>query len=205
MDARIAKTHRAVMTAAGDLLMEQGPDGLTVDAVVARSGVAKSTVYRHWATRDELVAAVFADCAPDLQIPDESLPFEDALRALAESFLEMLNDEHWRRLLPALFLLKFQMGQIAELDGEMKEQQQQVISAVLRRGVDEGRLSPEVLDDLGTTIALLVGPFVMATLTDLVTLDETFTERVVAQFLAYHTPIRIPEGERSEQVPTPPR
>ncbi|MHB1137665.1 MAG: TetR/AcrR family transcriptional regulator [Microthrixaceae bacterium] len=186
MDARIAKTHHAVMTAAGDLLVEQGPDGLTVDAVVARSGVAKSTVYRHWATRDELVAAVFADCAPDLSVPDESLPFEAALRALAHSFLDMLNDEHWRRMLPALLLLKFQMGQIAELDGEMKEQQQHVIRSVLQRGVDEGRISPQVLDDLDATIALLIGPIVMVTLTDLVALDGAFTDRVVSQFLAYH-------------------
>ena len=58
MDARIERTQNAVMAAAADLVVEQGPAGLTVDAVVARSGVAKSTVYRHWATRDELVAAL---------------------------------------------------------------------------------------------------------------------------------------------------
>lgn len=54
MDARVARTHAAVMQAATDLLVEGGPNAMTVDAVVARSGVAKSTVYRHWATRDDL-------------------------------------------------------------------------------------------------------------------------------------------------------
>ena len=38
MDARVARTHAAVMQAATDLLVEGGPNAMTVDAVVARSG-----------------------------------------------------------------------------------------------------------------------------------------------------------------------
>jgi len=186
MDARVEKTQRAVMAAAADLLMEQGPDGLTVDAVVARSGVAKSTVYRHWATRDELVAAVFANCAPEIDEPDPSLPFEAALRSLCYSFVDVLTDEHWRRFLPALMLLKSQMGEIAALEHDMHRQQSNVIDLVLRRGVDEGELRPDVLDDLETTITLLVGPVLMASLIDSVTIDRAFSDRVVSQFLAAH-------------------
>ena len=58
MDPRIARTQKAVIDAATDLLVEGGPAALTMDAVVARSGVAKSTLYRHWETRDALVAAM---------------------------------------------------------------------------------------------------------------------------------------------------
>jgi AcrR family transcriptional regulator len=187
MDPRIAKTQDAVMRAAADLLMEQGPDGLTVDAVVARSGVAKSTVYRHWATRDELVAAVFNHCAPDLVEPVPDMAFEPALRSLAYSMVDILTDEHWRSFLPALMLLKSQMGEIRELESEIKVQQTAVIRSVLQRGIDEGVLVPEALDDLDTTMVMLVGPVLMAALTDTVKVDRAFTDRVVSQFLAYWT------------------
>src|ERR1700712_5954041 len=89
MNTRVARTHAAVMDAAIELLLEGGPDALTVDGVVARSGVAKSTVYRHWATRDELVADVFEHLAPKLDPPDPSLEFEDALRALVQRLADI--------------------------------------------------------------------------------------------------------------------
>jgi AcrR family transcriptional regulator len=152
--------------------------------VVARSGVAKSTVYRHWATRDELVAAVFANCAPKLEAPDPSLGFEPALRALAHHFVTLLNDEQWKRFLPALLILKSQKDAIAELNGEMEQQQTVVIASVLELGVVEGVLRPEVLDDLDATMTLLVGPVLMAGLVDSVPLDEAFADRAVDQFLA---------------------
>ena len=183
------------MTAAADLLMEQGPDGLTVDAVVARSGVAKSTVYRHWPTRDERVAAVFNHCAPDLVEPDPGLPFEAALRSLAYSMVDVLTDEHWRRFLPALMLLKSRMGEIRELEDEIKVQQTAVIRSVLQRGVGEGVLSPVAIEELDTTMTLLVGPFLMAALTDAVTVDRAFTDLVVSQFLAYWTRPDVVAGD----------
>jgi AcrR family transcriptional regulator len=68
------------MEAATALLLEGGPTAITIDGVVARSGVAKSTVYRHWTTRDELVVDVFDHIAPKLEAPDPTLGFEDALR-----------------------------------------------------------------------------------------------------------------------------
>lgn len=186
MDARIERTQNAVMQAAADLVMEEGPSGLTVDAVVARSGVAKSTVYRHWATRDELVAAVFANCAPHLDPPDPALGFDAALRSLAYEFVELLNDEQWRRFLPALLLLKSQKGAIAELNGEMKEQQTEVIRSVMQLGVDEGVLPAEVLDELELTMTLLTGPFLMASLVETVALDHHLADRAVDQFLSAH-------------------
>lgn len=184
MDARIARTRDAVMRAATDLLVEQGPQGLTVDAVVARSGVAKSTVYRHWADRDALVADVFNVCAPHLVEPDPDTPFEEALRQLVRSSLEFLTDERWRRLVPALLVLKSEKTEIAAIEDQMNRDQADIFGNVLRRGVAEGVLRPGVTDDLDLAITLLAGPILMAALTDLVPMDQLLADRVVDQFLA---------------------
>jgi AcrR family transcriptional regulator len=191
MDPRVAKSHAAVMEAATDLLVEGGPDALTVDAVVARSGVAKSTVYRHWATRDDLVADVFNHCAPILAGIDDDLPFEAALRELARHVAGIMADPRWKRIAPALSLLKLQQGAIADLDGEMRQRQNDVIGDLLRRGVEEGVLQPAVLDDVERAITLFVGPIVMAGLVESVPLDAAFADQVVDQFLIAH---RVPDA-----------
>jgi len=184
MDPRVARTHDAVMQAAADLLLEGGPSALTVDGVVARSGVAKSTVYRHWATRDDLVAAVLMACAPKLEPVAADLPFAEALRQLVETFMAILRDEHWNRILPSLLLLKNEAGPLAELDEEVQEQQHGIVDDVLRRGVDEGVLPSSVLDEVDLAVALLSGPLLAAGLSGVVPLDDALADRVIAQFLA---------------------
>lgn len=186
MDPRVVKTHAAVMRAATDLLVEGGPDALTVDAVVARSGVAKTTVYRHWATRDDLVFDVINSCAPLLGAPEPDASFEEALTGLARQMVELLADPHWKRLAPALLLLKAEQAEMAELDEAMKARQSRVVGEILERGVSEGTIRSDVLDDLDMAGTLLVGPIVMAGLVESVPLDDTLVRRTVAQFLAAH-------------------
>lgn len=49
-----------ICRAAGELLLEHGVDGTTVDAVAERAGVGKATVYRRWASKEELALAAFS-------------------------------------------------------------------------------------------------------------------------------------------------
>lgn len=188
MDPRVAKTHAAVMAAATELLVEGGPEALTVDGVVARSGVAKSTVYRHWATRDDLVADVFDTCAPDVDEPDPSLPAADALRTLTRQLAGSLADPRWQRLLPALLLLKLQHEPVAGIQDDISDRQMEVGDRLLRRCVDEGVLAPSVLDDVEGSLALLVGPLVLASLFERPSIDDAFVDRVADQFLAAQRP-----------------
>src|SRR5438094_8033869 len=53
---RRARIRQAVLDAAFAELGEKGYGGLSIEAVAQRSGVAKTTVYRRWPTRNELVA-----------------------------------------------------------------------------------------------------------------------------------------------------
>ena len=59
-DPRIARTRARVLDAAWELLNEVGFDGVTVELVSDRSGVARSTLYRHWRTMPELLRDAFA-------------------------------------------------------------------------------------------------------------------------------------------------
>ena len=182
MSSRVERTHAAVMKAAIDLLLEGGPDALTIDGVVARSGVAKSTVYRHWTTRDDLVADVFAEIAPNLEPPDQSLDFEAALRQLVGQFAAVMSDDRWRRVLPALMMLKMHDRHVAAVEQRISAQQTALCESILQRGIDEGRIESGM--DFDTLMALLTGPVLMAGLTSTTPLDQRFVDDVVDHFLA---------------------
>jgi AcrR family transcriptional regulator len=60
---RSEKSRTAIVTATRELLLERGFDGLTIEAVAARAGVGKQTIYRWWPSRPALVADVVLEDA----------------------------------------------------------------------------------------------------------------------------------------------
>lgn len=63
---RSEKSRTAIVTATRELLLERGFDGLTIEAVAARAGVGKQTIYRWWPSRPALVADVMLEDADKL-------------------------------------------------------------------------------------------------------------------------------------------
>src|ERR1700691_2822801 len=69
-DPRVARTRSVVLGAAADLLAERGYAAFTMDALVARTGVSKTTMYKHWPSRTILIAATVGAMATDPAAPD---------------------------------------------------------------------------------------------------------------------------------------
>src|ERR1700742_3769141 len=60
---RNERSRVAIVKATRELLLERGFDGLTIEAVAARAGVGKQTIYRWWPSRPALVADVMLEDA----------------------------------------------------------------------------------------------------------------------------------------------
>jgi AcrR family transcriptional regulator len=60
---RSEKSRMAIVIATRELLLERGFDGLSIEAVAARAGVGKQTIYRWWPSRPALVADVMLEDA----------------------------------------------------------------------------------------------------------------------------------------------
>ncbi|GAB2968421.1 TetR/AcrR family transcriptional regulator [Saccharothrix stipae] len=58
---RDSDADRRILRAARDALFTAGYAGLAIDEVAQRAGVAKTTLYRRWPTKDHLAIAVYAD------------------------------------------------------------------------------------------------------------------------------------------------
>ncbi|BBB00254.1 putative TetR family transcriptional regulator [Actinacidiphila reveromycinica] len=68
---RSAEADRAILDATREALVELGYGGLTLGDVAARAGVAKTTLYRRWAGKNELVVDALAALFDEhLELPD---------------------------------------------------------------------------------------------------------------------------------------
>ena len=56
---RSEQAEQAIIEATLDLFAEQGFEGVCVEAVAARAGVGKATIYRRWPNKEELLLAAF--------------------------------------------------------------------------------------------------------------------------------------------------
>lgn len=170
-----------MLDAAAELLFEGGPTAVTIDAIVARSGVAKTTVYRHWANRDEVVTALFLHLIPRVDPPDTSLPFDDGIRQMLADTAEMMRSEGWQQVVAALLALKLHHPDLADIEEQMVEEQRQAFQHLFERGVDEGVVSSD--DDPHELITLAIGPLLMAGLAGPVPPSPMLASRAADQFL----------------------
>lgn len=148
-DPRIARTRSVVLAAATALLSEEGSAGFTVDGVVARSGVAKTTIYRHWPTRDHLLMAAVACFEQVEEVPDTGSVRGDLVSLLSRLGAE-LADEQWSKSLPAML-------ERAEHDAGLAAHWQVIVrqkSTPLRHVLERGRKRGEIRTDVDLDLSL---------------------------------------------------
>ena len=69
-DRRVARSRRALKEALTDLILEKGYESVTVQDVIDRADVGRSTFYAHFVDKDDLLMAILADL--DVPSPDAS-------------------------------------------------------------------------------------------------------------------------------------
>ncbi len=67
---RSIESHRAMLKATLELLAEVGFDAMSIEAIAARAGVGKTTIYRRYSGKEELVADAIESLRQDVVIPD---------------------------------------------------------------------------------------------------------------------------------------
>lgn len=155
-DRRVARSRAAVMQTAADLLLEGGTSAVTIEAVVRRSGVARSTIYRHWPTRGEVVAAAFAHLMPPTPEPPERGGVAERLRAVVLPKVEEMGTVDYVAVIPSLLAQAANDPELQELREQFVHRQRAPLAAVLTEAIDRGELAPDI--DVDRSCAQLLGP-----------------------------------------------
>lgn len=81
---RSAASHQAILKAALELLAEVGFEAMSMEAIATRAGVGKTTIYRRYSSKDELVADAIESLREEVLIPDTGSFWGD-IEALIEN------------------------------------------------------------------------------------------------------------------------
>jgi AcrR family transcriptional regulator len=182
VNPRVARSRAAILAAASDLLIEGGLSALTVDAVSDRSGVSKTTMYRHWSSRDELVVDTFRYLTPDLHLPPDALSFEARLQDLVAQVVDAFRSPGWQAMLPSLLEAARHSASIQSLRHRMDQNQAELFDAVLADGIASGCLPKDC--PIEEARLQILGPIQMATIHRPELVDRRLGERFVELFLA---------------------
>ena len=88
---RQPSTDHRIVNAALALLREGGPTAITIEGVAARSGVARTTIYRRYSNRDQLLAAAI-DHIIERPFPPPNLPLPTKVRWVLEQVAQLLEE-----------------------------------------------------------------------------------------------------------------
>jgi AcrR family transcriptional regulator len=67
---RSIQSHQAMLQATLELLAEVGFDTMSIEAIAARAGIGKTTIYRRYASKAELVADAIESIREEIVVPD---------------------------------------------------------------------------------------------------------------------------------------
>jgi AcrR family transcriptional regulator len=194
VDPRKARSRARLLDAATTLLARGGIDAVTIDAVTEAAHVARATLYRHFDSGTELLAAAFARLVPPASSVPEGATLRDRLIALVEE-QDRLIDEAPAQL-TAMCWLGMGPGiggpasvRAANADRSELHSLRQRIVTRYREPFDRVFTSAECREQLGefdhdVALAQLIGPLVFVRLATLPPLDARVREQIVDDFLA---------------------
>ncbi|GIH20758.1 TetR/AcrR family transcriptional regulator [Rugosimonospora africana] len=151
---RDATVADRVVAVAGALLREGGYAGFTVDEVASRAGVAKTTLYRRWPTRDHLVAAAVATMLAETPLRDTGDARADLVRATLDIAAGLRAQT--RALIAELVAYGARHDDLGSFLRELWTQRRQAASELIERGTARGQLRSGT--DPAMLIDALVGP-----------------------------------------------
>lgn len=178
---RDARVDQAVLAAAGEVLAESGLAGFTVDAVAARAGVGRATIYRRWPTRSHLLLETAVLAAPEIPHADTGSLRGDVV-VIIKGLRDKFHGTQAGRLLPSVLAEAAVNPEMREAMSGFVLERREPSKAALRRAVDRGELPPDT--DLELLLDLLGGPIFVRSLFTQLPVDDQLIEHWVDIVLA---------------------
>ena len=175
---RSARTEKAILDATREILAEGGVRQLTVERVAARSGVAKTTIYRRWRGKHELALAVLIDMVANVVATPDFGDTRKELVAFVNAAVRVLGSTSMGRVMQGLVS---DLATDPELARAFRERVVAMrvaeVRRVLERGIERGEIRGDV--DIELAHELLFGPVYYRLLLSGAPLDRKLATRIV--------------------------
>jgi AcrR family transcriptional regulator len=166
----------ATLAAAYELLTEGGLGGVSVDEISRRSGVAKTTIYRHWPTRSALLLEACAQFTPPPEAPDTG-SLQGDLTGLALTMARRLETGRWSSVIPSIIDAAERDAEIATLHSRLHAGMTSAFAVAVARAATRGETAVD--RDPAEIAAQIVGPLFYRRWFSRQPLEEGFVRRLV--------------------------
>ena len=174
---RSARADEAILEAAIDTFIDRGWDGLTIEGVAARAGVGKSTIYRRYPCRVDLLVAAARRLAEERDpVPDTGALRSDLVEMVTR-FVRMLTTTRTGQAIPLMVAATAKNPELAAPYREFLAERRAAWRMPIDRAITRGELPLEVDPDL--FVDLLVGPLFYRALVSHQPIDPAYVEDLV--------------------------
>jgi AcrR family transcriptional regulator len=153
---RSQEADRSILSAALDLFIQEGYQGMSIEHVAAQAGVGKATIYRRWPSKEALITDAVGSFSEEVTAPDTGNVRDDMIGLVRQISLLASSSPSGR----CFARMASEMGAYPELAKVYKEKvikhRRTIVAEVIRRGIDRGELRDEL--DVELTTDMLVGP-----------------------------------------------
>jgi AcrR family transcriptional regulator len=154
---RSPEAHAAILRAALELAVEGGLRGLSMEAIAARAGVGKATIYRRWKNKEALFAEAIGSIAVAPDVPDTGSVKGD-FAVVSGAALGRMAPEAFR-VIPRLLADAADDPELLEaLHEALLRPRRVAITEILRRGIERGELRADL--DVDLVSDMLIGPMI---------------------------------------------
>ncbi|GAA1859856.1 TetR/AcrR family transcriptional regulator [Pseudonocardia ailaonensis] len=178
---RSRESHLAIRRATIDLLEESGLMALTVEAVAARSGTSKATIYRWWPSKASLAMEAFvAEMIPELPFVSTGDIRHD-FRLHLRKMVDVLNTTLGRTLAEIIAEMQHDDDLAATFREQYIDPQRRAPRVALQAAVAAGQVAGDANPDV--IMDSLYGAMYFALLVRNHEIDTAFVDRLVEQVL----------------------
>ena len=181
-DRRVVLSRERVLAATLDLLTEAGLGGVAIEDIARRSGVAKTTIYRHWPNRDALVIDACLQMAGAGEEPPDTGSLDGDVRAILTGLAGLLVTARWSSVLPSIADAAERDRAVAEVHARLQRVHAAPLRAVLDRAAGRGEIPRDA--DLGALADALRGPLYYRRWFSREPIDDAFVDIVIRGVLA---------------------
>ncbi|MBA3288466.1 MAG: TetR/AcrR family transcriptional regulator [Acidimicrobiia bacterium] len=178
---RSEAARRKALDAAIDLIAERGVSNLSIEEVATRSGVAKTTIYRHWPGRTSLIVDTIRSTFEHVATPDTGSVHDD-LVAFFGGLIRADLSGRTGKLMPCLLDAAGRDPEMEQLLDRIAVERQEPILRIVERAVARGELPSEL--DRDVVIGTIVGPIVFRKMVWRQPADAGYIEACISVALA---------------------
>lgn len=145
---RSIHADQAILQATLDLLAEVGYESMSIEAIASRAGVGKTTIYRRYTSKEELVADAIESLRDDLAIPNTGSFWGD-MDILIKNAAKKIDSPLGRQTLALIVSTASSNPQFAEVYWtKYTKLRREAFSKILERAKSRGEIHKDADVDL---------------------------------------------------------